>query len=122
MDESIRGDTSLVRTSGRTLARRAGTAEPVTPALGEIARTVASLKAVAAEIDEAATKLYDARELLRVLHAQRPPPAVHPDDMRESVALRLEHEEQVAVLVAEEKQYQGILLERQAARRHCALS
>jgi hypothetical protein len=91
--------------------------EPATPALGEIARIVESLKDVQGDIDRAARKLDHTRELLRALHAQRPPPAVDPDDVRDFVVHKRDHEEQVAFLVDEVKQYQNIVWERQGEQR-----
>jgi hypothetical protein len=111
LDDRVRGENSLVT------PHESRAPEAVAASLGEIARTVESLEAIQVDIDRAATKLDHARELLRALHAQRPLPAVDPDDLPDFLVHKRDHEEQVACLVDEVKQYQGILLERQAVQR-----
>jgi outer membrane murein-binding lipoprotein Lpp len=91
--------------------------EPVRPLVGKITQTLESAKAAEAEAGRASGALDVKLEQLRDLQAHRPPPAVDPDAVADSVSLRFQHEAEVATLVAEVNQLRSITEAHQAEAR-----
>jgi Plasmid replication region DNA-binding N-term len=92
--------------------------EPVPPpSLGKIVEAFMGSQKADREAGEFSADLDQKREQLRDLVARRPPPALVPEDVAESVDARFEHDATVAHLQAEIAQLQRIVAERQAVGR-----
>ena len=89
----------------------------VQPSLGHIVETFQAIQVETHAAGVASAALDERRDQLRDLVAHRPPPALSPEDVSQSVAARLEHEATIATLQEEIRQLERIVEARMAQAR-----